>query len=213
MEDELRRGNSSKGRMNEMWGIIGQLTALKTREGMETGGEGKEWAVVDEEGLRRLSRVRILPGPWSCYWGLSLTRHPSDPHRTTARACTSDPDPTGWVKRPVCYPHAATTWWPNIVLVLKCCLARLDLHLNLTLRLFPKLPIENRINSMKKRHNTSKHQVGLSNWLCNDRIKYARPIPQGRPCMRRTSLSWSQNSTHLLELELMLNNGSLISEE
>ncbi|KIM22882.1 hypothetical protein M408DRAFT_78303, partial [Serendipita vermifera MAFF 305830] len=56
-EDELRRGNASKGRMNEMWGVVGQLTALKTREGMETGGEGKEWAVVDEEGLRRLSRI------------------------------------------------------------------------------------------------------------------------------------------------------------
>ena len=61
-EDELRRGNASKGRMNEMWGVVGQLTALKAREGMETGGEGKEWAVVDEEGLRRLSRVRV-PSP------------------------------------------------------------------------------------------------------------------------------------------------------
>lgn len=65
-EDELRRGNASKGRMNEMWGVVGQLTALKTREGMETGGEGKEWAVVDEEGLRRLSRVSALLILGSC---------------------------------------------------------------------------------------------------------------------------------------------------
>lgn len=43
-----------------MWGVVGQLTALKTREGMESGGEGKEWAVVDEEGLRRLSRVSLV---------------------------------------------------------------------------------------------------------------------------------------------------------
>ncbi|KAG8837583.1 hypothetical protein FRC18_008807 [Serendipita sp. 400] len=56
IEDELRRGNTSKGRMNEMWGVIGQLTALKAREGMGTN-EGKEWAVVDEEGLSRLARI------------------------------------------------------------------------------------------------------------------------------------------------------------
>ena len=57
MEDDLRRGSASKGRMNEIWGVIGQLTALKAREGMEASGEGNEWAVVDEEGLRRLARV------------------------------------------------------------------------------------------------------------------------------------------------------------
>jgi len=59
IEDELRRGNASKGRINEMWGVVGQLTALKAREGMGAGGggEGMEWAVVDEEGLRRLTGV------------------------------------------------------------------------------------------------------------------------------------------------------------
>ncbi|PVG01642.1 hypothetical protein CPB86DRAFT_82304 [Serendipita vermifera] len=61
IEDELRRGNASKGKMNEMWGAVGQLTALKAREGMGVEGkEGKEWAVVDEEGLKRLARVRFL---------------------------------------------------------------------------------------------------------------------------------------------------------
>jgi hypothetical protein len=45
-----------------MWGIVGQLTALKAREGMGAsgGGEGMEWAVVDEEGLRRLTGVSPL---------------------------------------------------------------------------------------------------------------------------------------------------------
>lgn len=57
MEDDLRRGSASKGRMNEIWGVIGQLTALKAREGMEASGEGNEWAVVDEEGLKRLARI------------------------------------------------------------------------------------------------------------------------------------------------------------
>jgi hypothetical protein len=58
IEDELRRGNASKGKMNEMWGAVGQLTALKAREGMGVEGkEDKEWAVVDEEGLKRLARV------------------------------------------------------------------------------------------------------------------------------------------------------------
>lgn len=43
-----------------MWGVVGQLTALKAREGMGAGGnEGMEWAVVDEDGLERLTRVSL----------------------------------------------------------------------------------------------------------------------------------------------------------
>lgn len=57
MEDELRRGGIGKGRMNELWGVIGQLHSVKKRESFQ--GENVEWGIVDGEGLARLARVRI----------------------------------------------------------------------------------------------------------------------------------------------------------
>lgn len=93
IEDDLRRGTASKGRINEMWGVVGQLTALKARDGSAAGGEGMEWAVVDEDGLNRLTRVSLyFPvlylGPSGCL-RLMLARR----HRNAEGSRVLDPGP------------------------------------------------------------------------------------------------------------------------
>lgn len=61
-EEELRVGleamtgevEGSKGRANELWAGVGALKARKAESG------GVEWAVADEEGLRKILEVRLL---------------------------------------------------------------------------------------------------------------------------------------------------------
>lgn len=57
MEEELRRGRV-KGKLNEMWALLGAVGAFMERgRGDGQGGPG-EWAVVDEEGLAQITQVR-----------------------------------------------------------------------------------------------------------------------------------------------------------
>ncbi|KAF5310355.1 hypothetical protein D9611_012026 [Ephemerocybe angulata] len=52
IEDELRRGRV-KGKVNELWALVGAVEA-----GVERGrGGGGEWAVVDEEGMAQIIQV------------------------------------------------------------------------------------------------------------------------------------------------------------
>lgn len=58
MEEELRRGRV-KGKLNEMWALLGAVGAFMERgRGEGQGGPG-EWAVVDEEGLGQITQVRF----------------------------------------------------------------------------------------------------------------------------------------------------------
>lgn len=54
IEDELKRGRM-KGKLNELWALLGAVNAAKERARTGTG----EWAVVDEDGLAHLTQVRI----------------------------------------------------------------------------------------------------------------------------------------------------------
>ncbi|KAF9453387.1 hypothetical protein P691DRAFT_64531 [Macrolepiota fuliginosa MF-IS2] len=52
VEDELRRGRM-KGKLNELWALLGAVNAAKERARTGTG----EWAVVDEDGLTHLTQI------------------------------------------------------------------------------------------------------------------------------------------------------------
>ncbi|KXN84423.1 Nucleoporin nup44 [Leucoagaricus sp. SymC.cos] len=52
IEDELRRGRM-KGKLNELWALLGAVNAAKERARTGTG----EWAVVDEDGLAQLTQI------------------------------------------------------------------------------------------------------------------------------------------------------------
>jgi len=56
MEEELKRGRV-KGKLNEMWALLGAVGAFMERgRGDGQGGLG-EWAVVDEEGLAQITQI------------------------------------------------------------------------------------------------------------------------------------------------------------
>jgi hypothetical protein len=74
-EEELVRGGAGRGKMNELWGVVGQLAALRQAgqaPGMNGGpGQEVEWRVVDPEGLETIARVR-LSGVVSSGWSLLI---------------------------------------------------------------------------------------------------------------------------------------------
>jgi nuclear pore complex protein Nup54 len=55
IEEEMRRARV-KGRLNELWALIGALSAGVEKAGV-SGGAGGEWAVVDEEGLAQIAQI------------------------------------------------------------------------------------------------------------------------------------------------------------
>jgi len=56
MEEELKRGRV-KGKLNEMWAVLGAVGAFMERgRGDGQGGQG-EWAVVDDEGLAQITQI------------------------------------------------------------------------------------------------------------------------------------------------------------
>lgn len=52
LEEEMRRGRV-QGRLNELWALIGSVSASIER----ANGSGGEWAVVDEEGLAQIAQI------------------------------------------------------------------------------------------------------------------------------------------------------------
>ncbi|RDB17164.1 Nucleoporin nup44 [Hypsizygus marmoreus] len=57
IEDEVRRGRI-KGKLNELWALIGAVNAAAERGGAAGGGgSAGEWAVVDEEGLAQIAQI------------------------------------------------------------------------------------------------------------------------------------------------------------
>ena len=57
IEDELRKGRV-KGRLNELWALLGAVNASIERG---RGGRAGEWTVVDDEGLGQIAQVGVLP--------------------------------------------------------------------------------------------------------------------------------------------------------
>lgn len=60
MEEDIRRpGGASKmrGKLNELWALVGAVTAARER-GRKAGTDSQaDWAVVDEEGLKQIAQI------------------------------------------------------------------------------------------------------------------------------------------------------------
>ncbi|KII91613.1 hypothetical protein PLICRDRAFT_51753 [Plicaturopsis crispa FD-325 SS-3] len=54
IEEEIRAGRM-RGKLNELWALVGAVNAVKERK--RSGEAGMEWAVVDEEGLGQIAQI------------------------------------------------------------------------------------------------------------------------------------------------------------
>ena len=75
IEEEVRRGRL-RGKLNELWALIGAVGAAAERErggggggsggsgGGQGGGGGGEWTVVDEDGLAQLTHI-VRAAEWA----------------------------------------------------------------------------------------------------------------------------------------------------
>jgi nuclear pore complex protein Nup54 len=54
----VKRGRL-KGKLNELWALIGAVNAARERGGGKNVGSSGEWAVVDEEGLTQIAQVSL----------------------------------------------------------------------------------------------------------------------------------------------------------
>ena len=94
IEEELMRGGAGRGKMNELWGVVGQLAALRQAgqaPGMHGGpGQEVEWRVVDPEGLETIARVRLfLRRRFLVAFACSCAARDADFIRATAGSCAS----------------------------------------------------------------------------------------------------------------------------
>ncbi|KAF9460397.1 nucleoporin complex subunit 54-domain-containing protein [Collybia nuda] len=63
IEEDVRRGRI-KGKLNELWALIGAVKAAQERGRVGGGGGGGEWAVVDDEGLAQISQIGLTSMPY-----------------------------------------------------------------------------------------------------------------------------------------------------
>lgn len=68
IEEEIRAGRM-RGKLNELWALVGAVNAVKERK--RSGEAGMEWAVVDEEGLGQIAQVGFVT--WFSYAWQPLT--------------------------------------------------------------------------------------------------------------------------------------------
>ena len=93
MEEELKRSRV-KGKLNEMWALLGAVGAFMERGRDGQGGQG-EWAVVDDEGLAQITQVRFFSSWFHNYVNLrACVCHLVDLDRTTSRLATSNQNST-----------------------------------------------------------------------------------------------------------------------
>ena len=93
MEEELKRSRV-KGKLNEMWALLGAVGAFMERGRDGQGGQG-EWAVVDDEGLAQITQVRFFSSWFHYYVNLcACVCHLVDFDRTTSRLATSNQNST-----------------------------------------------------------------------------------------------------------------------
>jgi len=83
IEEDVKKGRL-RGKLNELWAVVGALVNAK---GGREGGSGTEWTVVDEEGLAQIAQV--CPVSYDIGGCFSLFRL-SDPDGTTSGPATSD---------------------------------------------------------------------------------------------------------------------------
>lgn len=89
MEEELKRGRV-KGKLNEMWALLGAVGAFMARgRGDGQGGPG-DWAVVDEEGLTQITQVRFFFRFDVSISSSDVLSFGIDLGRTTSRPAASD---------------------------------------------------------------------------------------------------------------------------
>jgi len=48
-----------RGKLNELWALIGAVKAVRERDAKGVSDGNVEWAVVDEEGLAQIAQVRF----------------------------------------------------------------------------------------------------------------------------------------------------------
>lgn len=48
-----------RGKLNELWALIGAVKAVRERDAKGVSDGNVEWAVVDEEGLAQIAQARI----------------------------------------------------------------------------------------------------------------------------------------------------------
>ncbi|KAF8065006.1 nucleoporin complex subunit 54-domain-containing protein [Lyophyllum atratum] len=77
IEEEVRRGRI-RGKLNELWALIGAINAASERgRGGGGGGQG-EWAVVDEEGLAQIAQILSEQQNGLAHLTKILQRHQKD---------------------------------------------------------------------------------------------------------------------------------------
>ena len=61
-----------RGKLNELWALIGAVKAVRERDAKGVSDGNVEWAVVDEDGLAQIAQVRF-PLLHSCHSSGNLT--------------------------------------------------------------------------------------------------------------------------------------------
>lgn len=78
-----------RGKLNELWALVGAVSAARERD-RKGGSEGNvEWAVVDDEGLAQIAQVRTRAEFYAVH---THKVNVSDPGRAAGRASPSDED-------------------------------------------------------------------------------------------------------------------------
>lgn len=56
IEEEVKRGKG-RGKIGELWALVGAVNAMRERTGGGDGSGRGEWAVVDEDGVAQIAQV------------------------------------------------------------------------------------------------------------------------------------------------------------
>lgn len=79
-----------RGKLNELWALVGAVSAARERD-RKGGSDGNvEWAVVDDEGLAQIAQVRVRA--FFCYDLRAYDLGFSDFGRAASGVSSSDKD-------------------------------------------------------------------------------------------------------------------------
>lgn len=68
IEDELKKPGGMgrvRGKLNELWALVGAVSAQRERE-RRARPDGPGWTVADEDGLQRITQVRLYSSQSTC---------------------------------------------------------------------------------------------------------------------------------------------------
>ena len=77
-----------RGKLNELWALIGAVKAVRERDAKGVPDGNVEWAVVDEDGLAQIAQARLLC--CTCRFSGDLTTFLKDFGRTTGWPSSPD---------------------------------------------------------------------------------------------------------------------------